>query len=146
MTVIVILIFFAFAVHWLSKSVAGLGRISVLLLYASRAAVPGASVVVANEAKGIRRNLETNSQGVFTAPALIPAEGYSISVNKSGFATYQATGVTLAVGQNIDLHVDLAVAGTEASVEVTAEAVLVDDTKTDGSPLRNSREIRELPT
>ena len=144
-TVILILLIFAFADYALSQSGAGLGSISGVVLDASRAAVPGASVVVANEAKGIRRNLETNSQGVFTAPALIPAEGYSVSVNKSGFATYQATGVTLTVGQNIDLHIDLVVAGTEASVEVTAEAVLVDDTKTDVSQLVNSRQILELP-
>src|SRR6266487_1580493 len=144
-TVILILLIFAFADYALSQSGAGLGSISGVVLDASRAAVPGASVVVANEAKGIRRNLETNSQGVFTAPALIPAEGYSVSVNKSGFATYQATGVTLAVGQNIDLHIDLVVAGTEASVEVTAEAVLVEDTKTDVSQLVNTRQILELP-
>src|SRR5437870_12175852 len=144
-TVILFLLIFAFAGYALSRAGAGLGSISGVVLDASRAAVPSASVVVANEAKGIRRNLETNSQGVFTAPALIPAEGYSVSVNKSGFATYQATAVTLAVGQNIDLHIDLAVAGTEASVEVTAEAVLVDDTKTDVSQLVNSRQILELP-
>ena len=144
-TVILILSIFGSAGYALSQSGAGLGSISGVVLDASKAAVPSASVVVANEAKGIRRNLETNSQGVFTAPALIPAEGYSITVNKSGFATYQATGVTLAVGQNVDLHVDLAVAGTEASVEVTAEAVLVDDTKTDVSQLVNSRQILELP-
>src|SRR5437016_4116873 len=142
---ILVVLIFAFAVHALSQSGAGLGSISGVVLDASKAAVPGASVVVANEAKGIRRNLETNSQGVFTAPALIPAEGYSISVNKSGFATYQATGVTLAVGQNIDLHIALVVAGTEASVEVAAEAILVDDTKTDVSQLVNSRQILELP-
>jgi len=125
-TVILILSIFGSAGYALSQSGAGLGSISGVVLDASKAAVPSASVVVANEAKGIRRNLETNSQGVFTAPALIPAEGYSITVNKSGFATYQATGVTLAVGQNVDLHVDLAVAGTEASVEVTAEGRRVD--------------------
>jgi len=59
-TVILILLIFAFADYALSQSGAGLGSISGVVLDASRAAVPGASVVVANEAKGIRRNLETN--------------------------------------------------------------------------------------
>ena len=117
---ILVVLIFAFAAHALGQSGAGLGSISGVVQDASKAAVPGASVVISNEAKGIRRNLDTNGQGVFTAPALIPAEGYSVTVNKSGFATYQATGITLAVGQNIDLHVELAVAGTETSVEVTA--------------------------
>ena len=132
-SVVLIFSIFIFAVPALGQSGAGLGSISGVVQDASKAAVPGASVVVSNEVKGIRRNLETNGQGVFTAPALIPAEGYSVTVNKSGFAPYQATGITLAVGQNLDLHVDLAVAGTEATVEVTAEATLVEDTKTDVS-------------
>ena len=72
-TVILILSIFGSAGYALSQSGAGLGSISGVVLDASKAAVPSASVVVANEAKGIRRNLETNSQGVFTAPALIPA-------------------------------------------------------------------------
>ncbi|PYS01271.1 MAG: hypothetical protein DMG16_13535 [Acidobacteria bacterium] len=142
---ILVVLIFAFAAHALGQSGAGLGSISGVVQDASKAAVPGASVVISNEAKGIRRNLDTNGQGVFTAPALIPAEGYSVTVNKSAFATYQATGITLAVGQNIDLHVELAVAGTETSVEVTAEAVLLEDTKTDVSQLVNSRQIIELP-
>src|SRR5262247_3528277 len=144
-TLILILSIFASAGYALSQSGAGLGSISGVVQDASKAAVPGASVVVSNEAKGIRRNLETNGEGVFTAPALIPSEGYNVTVNKSGFAIYQATGITLAVGQNLDLHIELAVAGAETSVEVTAEAVLVEDTKTDVSQVVNSRQIIELP-
>ena len=144
-SVILVILLFAFAASVLGQSGAGLGSISGVVQDASKAAVPGAAVVVSNESKGIRRNIETNNQGVFTAPALIPSEGYSVTVTKGGFATYQATGITLAVGQNVDLHVDLIVAGTEASVEVTAEAVLVEDTKTDVSQLVNSRQIMELP-
>src|SRR2546430_4940865 len=108
---ILVVLIFAFAAHALGQSGAGLGSISGVVQDASKAAVPGASVVISNEAKGIRRNLDTNGQGVFTAPALIPAEGYSVTVNKSGFATYQATGITLAAGQKIELYVELAQAG-----------------------------------
>ena len=134
-----------FAGYALGQSGAGLGSISGVVMDASKAAVPGAMVVVANESKGIRRLLETNTQGVFAAAALIPAEGYSVTVTKPGFANYQTSGITLAVGQNVDLHVDLSVSGTETSVEVTTEAVLLEDTKTDVSQLVNSRQIMELP-
>src|SRR5437773_929528 len=79
----------------------GQGSISGVVQDPSKAAVPGATVVVSNESKGIRRTIETNSQGVFTAPALIPAEGYNVTVAKSGFAMYQSKGLTLAVGQNL---------------------------------------------
>ena len=134
-----------FAGSAFGQSEAGLGSISGIVQDPSKAAVPGAAVVLTNDSKGIRRTIETNSQGIFTAPALIPADGYSVSVTKGGFATYQATGITVAVGQNVDLHVELALAGAEASIEVTAQAVLVEDTKTDVSQLVNSRQILELP-
>jgi hypothetical protein len=78
---------------------AGQGSISGFVQDLSKAAVPGAAVVVANDSKGIRRTIETNGQGVFTAPAFIPAEGYSVTVTKSGLAMYQSTGVTLAEQQ-----------------------------------------------
>ena len=75
-----------FGGYALGQSGAGLGSISGVVMDASKAAVPDAMVVVANESKGIRRVLETNTQGVFTAAALIPAEGYSVTVTKQGFA------------------------------------------------------------
>ena len=68
---------------------AGLGGISGLVQDASGAAVPGATVIVANESKGIRRELSSNSQGVFNAPALIPDSGYHVTVSKSGFANFE---------------------------------------------------------
>ena len=128
-----------------AQSGAGLGSISGVVQDATGGGVPGASVVVSNDAKGIKRNLETNMQGLFTAPALVPADGYSVAVSKSGFGTYEAKGLTLAVGQNLDLHVALNVAATTVQVEVSATAALVEDTKTDISQLVNTRQILDLP-
>src|ERR1700676_4799382 len=128
-----------------AQSGAGLGSISGLVQDATGSAVPDATVVVANEAKGSRRNLVTTSQGQFTAPALIPSAGYKVTVSKGGFANYEATNITLAVGQNVDLHVPLEVAATATSVDVSAAAVAVEDTKTDVSQLVDQRQILDLP-
>src|SRR5258708_16517158 len=102
-----------------AQSGAGLGSISGLVQDASGSAVPGATVVLTNGAKGIRRNLETTSQGQFTAPALIPADGYKVTVSKTGFANYEGTNITLAAGQNIDLHVPLEEAAPATTVDLT---------------------------
>jgi hypothetical protein len=48
------------------------------------AVIAGAKVTVANESKGIRRDLETNDSGLFSAPALVPSSGYSVEVSKAG--------------------------------------------------------------
>jgi len=129
----------------LAQSGAGLGSISGVVQDASGAAVPGAVVVVTNESKGIRRDLETTGQGQFTAPALIPDSGYKVTVTKPGFSNYEATNITVAVGQNVDLHVALGVAATTTTVDVSATAAAVEDTKTDVSQVVNTRQILDLP-
>lgn len=55
------------------QSLAGLGAINGVVKDASGAVIPGAKVVVANPEKGIRRALETNEAGIFSAPSLTPA-------------------------------------------------------------------------
>ena len=53
---------------------AGFGSISGVVRDATGARIPGASVTVANESKGISRELVSNEAGAFTAPALVPAK------------------------------------------------------------------------
>jgi outer membrane receptor protein involved in Fe transport len=130
----------------LAQSGAGLGSISGLVQDATGSSVPGATVVVTDEAKGIKRNLETTSDGQFTAPALTPDAGYKVTVSKGGFANYEATNIKVSVGQNVDLHIALNVASVSTTVvNVTETAAAVEDTKTDVSQLVDSRQILDLP-
>jgi hypothetical protein len=128
-----------------AQAVAGLAGISGVVRDASGSVVPKASVVVANEDSGIRRTLETNDAGVFTAPALPPAAGYKVTVSKAGFQTYEADKIEITVGQNINLQIALGVASAAAQVDVSAAAEIIDDTKTDVSQLVNARQILDLP-
>jgi outer membrane receptor protein involved in Fe transport len=129
----------------LAQAVAGTGAMSGVVRDASGATVPGAQVIVANDDMGIRRTIETNSAGVFTAPALVPAAGYSVRITKEGFAPYEAKDLEIAVGQNLSLNVTLAVGATQQQVEVVASAPLVEQTKTDVSGVVNNRAIQDLP-
>src|ERR1044071_6736521 len=116
-----------------AQSVAGLGAISGTVHDASGAAVPGAQVIVSNESKGIKRAMETTEAGVFAAPSLVPANGYTVIVNKQGFASYEVKDIQVTVGQNVGLDVVLQVAGAATQVQVEAVAPIVDSTKTDVS-------------
>jgi hypothetical protein len=127
------------------QSVAGLGAISGTVRDASGAAIPAAQVVVSNESKGIKRTLETTEAGVFTAPSLVPAPGYSVTVTKPGFNQYEVKDIQVLVGQNLSLDIALAVAGAATQVEVQSTAPIVDNTKTDVSQVINSTQILELP-
>src|SRR3954451_18810819 len=79
----------ALAAGAFAQATAGLGSVSGTVRDASGASVPGATVVVSNESKGIRRTMTTTDAGVFAAPALVPSSGYSVAVTKTGFSGYE---------------------------------------------------------
>ncbi len=84
---------------------AGFGGLSGVVRDASGSVVPNASVIVANEAKGIRRTLTTNESGVFNAPALVPAAGYAVTATLQGFKTWELKAIDIQVGQNVNLNI-----------------------------------------
>lgn len=67
-----------------AQAVAGLAGVSGSVRDESGSAVPGASVIVSNDSLGIRRTMDTNESGAFSAPSLPPATGYAVSVKKQG--------------------------------------------------------------
>src|SRR5262245_13908172 len=125
--------------------VAGLGGISGSVRDATGSAVPGASVTLFNEALGIKRTMETTDAGVFAVPALTPSRGYSLVVKKQGFSDYSVKEFEILVGQTLDFKVSLTVSGAVTTVDVTAEAPLVEDSKTGVSAVVEKDQIDNLP-
>jgi outer membrane receptor protein involved in Fe transport len=128
-----------------AQTAAGGASISGVVKDPSGAVVPNAKVVISSEGQGIIRVIATNDAGAFTAPALIPSPGYKVAVNASGFAPYEAANLELQVGQNLDLHISLAVGTSATHVEVSTTAPLVEDTKSDFSGVVDTRAIQDLP-
>ncbi len=124
---------------------AGFGAINGTVKDASGAAIANAKVTISNESKGIRREVQSNGSGIFTAPALVPASGYSVAVENSGFAKFEASGITIQVGQAIDMPVVMSVQAASTSVNVTEAAQTVDNTKTEVSSVIDSQQITDLP-
>src|SRR5215467_5185662 len=104
-----------------AQATAGLGSVSGTVRDASGASIPGATVVVANDAKGIKRTMTTTDAGVFAAPALVPSSGYSITITKQGFNNYEIKDFEITVGQTVDFKVGLTVGAASAKIDVTAE-------------------------
>ncbi len=127
-----------------AQAVAGLGAAAGTVRDSSGAAVPGATVVVSNDSKGIRRTMQTTEAGLFAAPALVPADAYKITVSKTGFATWEVKDFQIHVGQVVDFSITLEISAVTAQVEVSA-VPLVEDTKTDVSQVVTSQQILDLP-
>jgi outer membrane receptor protein involved in Fe transport len=127
------------------QAAGGVAGISGKVRDASGGSVPNAKVVISSASQGEVRSITTNEAGVFAAPALVPGPGYAVNVTAAGFAPYELKDLDLQVGQNIDLSVTLAVGQTATSVEVTAAAQLVDDSKSDVSTVVGTQQIENLP-
>ena len=128
-----------------AQSLAGLGAINGTVTDATGAVIPGAKVVVANNENGIRRSLETNEAGLFSAPSLTPGDGYMVSVLKDGFASYEAKQIRIEVGQNVTLRVKLDVQVQVQELTITDSTPVVDQMKTGVSQVVNSDQITNLP-
>lgn len=131
-------------VAW-GQNTGGFASMTGVVQDSSGAVVPGANIVIANMSKGIRRELVSNGAGVFNAPALVPAEGYSVTVTKPGFSTLEIQDIELEVGEQLSLNPLMAVSSAATQVTVTSEAPEIEGTKTDVSTVVDSREVMDLP-
>jgi hypothetical protein len=143
-TVLGLLAMLAFAAGSLFGQAAS-SSVSGTILDQMMAAIPGADVVISNPSKGIERKLQTNGAGIFTAPDLLPSDGYTLTVTKPGFSKNEVKNFKLQIGQAVELNLVLSVAAVGTEVEVTSEAPLVEGTKTDVSSVVDSGQILNLP-
>jgi outer membrane receptor protein involved in Fe transport len=133
------------AVSAFAQSQAGLGSISGTVQDPSGAVIPGAKVTVANESKGIIRSLVSNEQGLFLAPSLPPATGYSVVVEAAGFGRYERKEIEVLVGQQVNLPIAVALEAAAQTVEVSAGAPIVETNKQGVSQVVTTKQIDNLP-
>jgi hypothetical protein len=129
----------------LAQAVAGLGAITGTARDASGAVVSGAGVTITNSSIGFNRKLETTNAGIFAAPSVTPGPGYKVEVEKPGFAKWQSENFEVLVGQTVDFKVNLQVGSSSTKVEVTAEAPLVESTKSGVTASVTQSQIDNLP-
>jgi hypothetical protein len=127
------------------QNIAGTSSISGTVTDPTGAPVAGAQVLVENQSKGIRRDLQTTSSGLFSAPSLVPAEGYRVTINAPGFSAYELKDMSLAVGQNLNLTPRLRVSSSMTNIEISLEAPIVDTLRSDVSQVVGTQQIQDLP-
>ncbi|KAF0249721.1 MAG: hypothetical protein FD167_882, partial [bacterium] len=121
------------------------GSIEGLVRDSTGAVLAGADVAVINTETGAVRMFVTNESGFYKVPSL-PVGKYTVRVTVQGFAPKDLTNVILQVGSVAEVNVDLEVgnAGGE-TVVVTAEAPLVETTRTYVATTVDERSIKDLP-
>jgi hypothetical protein len=121
------------------------GEIDGRVTDASDAAIPGATVILTNDSRGIRTVTATDDTGRYTLPLLPPAEGYQVSVTKEGFKEVKRAGIPLQVAQTAQVNFALQVGSSTETVVVTGAAPLLDQETSSVGQVINTTTITNLP-
>src|SRR4026208_296168 len=109
------------------------------------AVVADAKVTALNVETGETREARTNGEGNYTIPQL-PAVGYTIKVEATGFKTANVENIKVAVQVTRTVDVTLEVGEMVNTVTVSGDATPVLQTENPASQLNVSeRQVRELP-
>jgi hypothetical protein len=111
---------------------------------ASGASIPAATVKVQNLDTGAVRNLVSDAEGHYDA-LLLTVGTYGVTVEKSGFQSQTRTGITLVVGERVEVDLALGLSQLQQTVTVTERPDLVAVTTEDVSGLVNERQVKDLP-
>jgi len=110
----------------------------------SGAVVPGASVMLSNEATQTRQAARTNGAGRYLF-ASVPAGRYRLAVELAGFKTYVTSGIELQVQRAASIDVALTPGDVSTKVEVTGEVPRLDTVDATLGRVVDNLSIRDMP-
>ncbi len=106
--------------------------------------ISGAKVSVTASAKGVLREVTTDSSGHYVAP-LLPVGDYTVRVDLPGFQSTEARDIRLQVDEQRALDFKLSPATVQQNVEVVANPVTVESTNATLGQVITSQQVEELP-
>jgi len=121
-----------------------LGRISGIVTDSSGGAISGATVTVTDVARGIPRNITTDSSGAYAAPNLIPG-AYSVHATYMGFQAFDRQGIELGVGGDVHVDVTLQPGAQTQTITVTEEAPAITTTNAQLEGTIAANALSDLP-
>src|SRR5580704_2619494 len=107
-------------------------------------ALIGAKVTLISAQNGVSRHYVTQEDGLYSFTLLPPAV-YTLVVDVSGFKDYKQHGISLEAGQTAQQNVRLAVGSTSETIEVTAQAPLLNADNANISSDISARQLAETP-
>ena len=110
----------------------------------SGAVIQGVQVSVTDHENTFSENALTNKFGVYRVLNL-PIGQYTLMCAKTGFKTYERSGINLAISQAAEINIVLPVATKEETIEVTRDAALLDTQTSSISTGVGNEAVNELP-
>jgi len=110
----------------------------------SGAVLPGVEVTATQTATGLIRSVVTNETGSYVLPNL-PVGPYRLDATLPGFRSFSQTGIVLQVDANPVINIALEVGQIAETVEVQADAALVETRSTGVGQVMDNVRVSELP-
>ncbi|WP_263417481.1 TonB-dependent receptor [Terriglobus albidus] len=108
------------------------------------AAIAGATVTLTDVNTKIARTAVSNGAGEYLFSAVDPGT-FDLTVTSANFQTYVRKGVNVATQQTVTIDTPLAVGASSTTVEVTADAPLVDSSTASNGQVFDTQKLQDLP-
>ncbi len=131
----------ATAPAWAQQS---FGSITGKVLDPQAAVIPNAAVVATNTETNTSQRTTTNQTGYFELGPLNPGT-YTLTVDAAGFRKHVRSGLVLNVAGRLDIDVQMQIGQAAETVQVTAEAPLLDTATASGGRVIDQQQIMKLP-
>jgi len=120
------------------------GQILGTITDASGGVIPGVTIALEDELKGIRQTTVSSDSGVFTF-SYLNSGTYRVVVEQAGFKKAVYPGIKVEVGEKRRVDVKLEVGDISATVEVTGAAALVSTDSAAVSSIVSTQEVIGMP-
>ncbi len=106
--------------------------------------IPGVPVTLVQTQTDTPHNTVTDSDGHYHLGNLPPGT-YALDVKAPGFKDYRQIGITLEVGHTSEINVSLSVGSVSETIEVAADAAMVETKDSAIAQVMEQRKIVDLP-
>jgi len=120
------------------------GALTGTVIDPSGAVVPGAKITIVHPATGAKREVTTDSAGVFRA-SLLPPGTYNVQAAAEGFKTQGRSDIVLNVTETVTVAITLEVGTRTESVTVEANAELIQTQTTTLGRVVGELAVQNLP-
>jgi hypothetical protein len=128
-----------------AQSTPGFGSVQGVVVDAYGEGIPDTKVILTNAKMGMERTFMTSDDGVFDISGLAPAEGYSLKLSRTGFASWETGTFEVPLGEGVDFRIPLSPQAPATHVEAGSVRPMADTTKIGVNVLVPRRQLDALP-
>src|SRR5579885_2992320 len=121
-----------------------LGTITGTVTDPQGGAIPNAKITITEDATGLTYDTTTGAAGDYVRPALKPGV-YTVTAEAAGFRRVAQKNVVVVGGDRVGVNITLPVGNVTESIEVSAEAPLLQTESTTLGADLNSKTVSQLP-